>query len=34
VLEMAAGAQINGKMIYQSEAPRQLARPEILVAEG
>ena len=30
VLEMAAGAQINGKMVYQAEAPRQLARPEVL----
>lgn len=34
VLEMAAGAQVNGKMVYQAEAPRQLARPEILVAEA
>jgi cytoskeletal protein CcmA (bactofilin family) len=34
VLEMAAGAQINGKMVYQAEAPRQLARPEILAAEA
>ncbi len=28
VLEMAAGAQVNGKMIYQGEAPRRLAAPE------
>jgi cytoskeletal protein CcmA (bactofilin family) len=34
VLEMAAGAQVNGKMVYQAEAPRQLVRPEILVAEA
>ena len=34
VLEMAAGAQINGKMVYQAEAPRQLPRPEILAAEA
>jgi cytoskeletal protein CcmA (bactofilin family) len=27
VLEMAAGAQLNGKMIYQSEPPRQLSGP-------
>lgn len=27
VLEMAAGAQINGKMIYQTDTPRQLAAP-------
>ena len=34
VLEMAAGAQVNGKMVYQAEAPRQLVRPEILAAEA
>ena len=34
VLEMAAGAQINGKMVYQAEEPRQLPRPEIAVAEA
>jgi cytoskeletal protein CcmA (bactofilin family) len=34
VLEMAAGAQVNGKMIYQPEAPRQLPRPEIAAAEA
>lgn len=28
VLEMAAGAQVNGKMLYQSDAPRRLAAPE------
>ena len=27
VLEMSAGAQINGKMIHQGEAPRQLSAP-------
>lgn len=27
VLEMAAGAQVNGKMIYQAEPPRQLTGP-------
>ncbi|NCT67480.1 MAG: polymer-forming cytoskeletal protein [Rhodanobacteraceae bacterium] len=32
VLEMAAGAQINGKMVYQAEAPRRLAPPEALGA--
>jgi cytoskeletal protein CcmA (bactofilin family) len=30
VLEMAAGAQINGKMVYQGEAPRRLAAPEAM----
>ena len=34
VLEMAAGAQINGKMLYRDEAPRQLSRPELVVAEA
>ena len=28
VLEMSAGAQVNGKMLYQGEAPRRLAGPE------
>lgn len=28
VLEMAAGAQVNGKMIYQSEPPRRLPAPD------
>jgi len=27
VLEMTAGAQVNGKMIYQAEPPRQLSGP-------
>lgn len=27
-LEMTAGAQINGKMLYQSEPPRRLAAPD------
>ena len=27
VLEMAAGAQLSGKMIYQPEPPRQLSGP-------
>ena len=27
VLEMSAGAQINGKMVYRAEPPRQLAGP-------
>ena len=34
VLEMAAGAQINGKMMYQSDLPKQLPRPDIAVAEA
>ncbi|PZQ15478.1 MAG: hypothetical protein DI564_09135 [Rhodanobacter denitrificans] len=34
VLEMAAGAQINGKMVYQGEAVRQLAGPEPVPAEA
>ncbi|MGA8279095.1 MAG: polymer-forming cytoskeletal protein [Rhodanobacteraceae bacterium] len=34
VLEMAAGAQINGKIMHQSDAPRQLSRPELVVAEA
>lgn len=29
VLEMAAGAQVNGKMIYQPEPPRQLTGPAL-----
>jgi cytoskeletal protein CcmA (bactofilin family) len=28
VLEMAAGAQINGKMVHQSDAPKRLPAPE------
>ena len=27
VLEMAAGAQVNGKMLYQADPPRQLPSP-------
>ena len=27
VLEMTAGAQVNGKMLYQNEPPRRLAAP-------
>ena len=34
VLEMSAGAQINGKMVYQAEAPRQLPRPDSTGAEA
>lgn len=30
VLEMAAGAQVNGKMLYQTEAPRRLSAPDAL----
>lgn len=33
VLEMAAGAQLNGKMIYQSEPQRQLSGPNAKVDE-
>ncbi|MBO9664371.1 polymer-forming cytoskeletal protein [Dokdonella sp.] len=29
LLEMAAGAQINGQMLYQSEPPRRLPAPEL-----
>lgn len=28
VLEMAAGAQINGRMVHQADAPKQLPRPQ------
>jgi len=28
VLEMSAGAQINGKMVHRAEPPKQLPRPE------
>ncbi|WP_313920365.1 polymer-forming cytoskeletal protein [Tahibacter sp.] len=34
VLEMAAGAQINGKMIHQAEAPKRLPAPEGPAAAG
>ncbi len=33
VLEMAAGAQLNGKMIYQSEPQRQLSGPDAVGLE-
>src|SRR5882724_2155065 len=29
VLEMSAGAQINGQMVHRTEAPRQLPKPEV-----
>jgi cytoskeletal protein CcmA (bactofilin family) len=28
MLEMSAGARINGKMVHRAEPPRQLAKPE------
>lgn len=28
ILEMAAGAQVNGKMLYESDAPRRLTAPQ------
>ena len=28
VLEMAAGAQVNGRMVHQAEVPKQLPRPK------
>ena len=31
VLEMAAGAQVNGKMVYQTEPPRRLTGPALHV---
>lgn len=34
VLEMSAGAQINGKMIYRAEPQRQLSGPESEAALG
>ena len=33
VLEMSAGAQINGKMVHRAEAPKQLPKPEARSAE-
>jgi len=33
VLEMSAGAQINGKMVHRAEAPRQLPKPDGQSAE-
>ena len=32
VLEMSAGAQINGKMVHRAEPPKQLAKPESAAA--
>ena len=32
VLEMSAGAQINGKMVHRSEPPKQLTKPETVAA--
>ncbi len=29
LLEMAAGAQISGKIVHQAEAPKQLMKPEV-----
>lgn len=29
VLEMTAGAQVNGKMVHQPDAPRRLPAPEV-----
>jgi len=29
VLEMSAGAQINGKMVHRSEPPKQLPKPSV-----
>ena len=34
VLEMSAGAQINGKMVYRAEPPRQLAGPGVADADA
>jgi len=34
VLEMAAGAQLSGKMIYQAEPPRQLSGPGAKAEDG
>jgi cytoskeletal protein CcmA (bactofilin family) len=34
VLEMAAGAQVNGQMIYQPDPPRQLSGPEAAPAQA
>lgn len=28
VLEMAAGAQVNGRMVHETDTPRQLPRPQ------
>jgi cytoskeletal protein CcmA (bactofilin family) len=34
VLEMSAGAQINGKIVHRAEPPRQLAGPGAVPAEA
>lgn len=34
VLEMAAGARIDGKMVHQAEAPKRLPKPEAADAKG
>jgi cytoskeletal protein CcmA (bactofilin family) len=34
VLEMAAGAQVNGQMVYQPDPPRQLSGPEAAPAQA
>jgi cytoskeletal protein CcmA (bactofilin family) len=34
VLEMSAGAQINGKMVHRAEPPRQLPKPDGEAAES
>jgi cytoskeletal protein CcmA (bactofilin family) len=34
VLEMSAGAQINGKMVHRAEPPRQLPKPEAEIASA
>ncbi|WP_257388691.1 bactofilin family protein [Tahibacter caeni] len=34
VLEMAAGAQINGKMVHQAEAPKRLPAPGVANANA
>ncbi|MGH8324132.1 MAG: bactofilin family protein [Steroidobacteraceae bacterium] len=34
LLEMTAGAQVNGKMLHQDDAPRRLGAPEIDAGAG
>lgn len=34
VLEMAAGAKLSGKMVYQAEPPRQLSGPGTKAGES
>jgi cytoskeletal protein CcmA (bactofilin family) len=34
LLEMAAGAQVNGQMLHEGEAPRQLTGPATLATEA